>query len=324
MRTDQMEKVLGLLGVDVDRVDRDEVYARCPGHQTNTGRPDRNASWSINVESSRHFCFSCGFSGNLLTLVVQLRDDMVSKWDLPDYDKAKAWIADVTGYDVSDVTQRLESVRESYVSLPKPVPMSEARLAVFNEPPAWALANRSLTREAVNHYGILWAEPDIWITPVRYADTHVLMGWQEKGEGRRYFNNRPMGIRKSGTLFGLDVWDGNRMVVVESPLDAARLHSAGITGGVATMGAVVSVAQLLLMISSPDLIIAMDNPALDAAGAKAAKGFLNASRRMQFECRFFNYGRTGAKDVGDMTDREIFHGVQTARHVVNGEKAFLG
>ena len=322
MRTDQVEKVLTALGIEPDYVRDDEVFALCPGHLENTGREDTRASWSVNAESGVHFCFSCGFSGNLVSLVVLRQPNMVSAWGFPDWDKAKTWIADLIGDDVSDIHQRLADVTNAYVNFSKPVPMTEARLAVFSDPPEWALKNRALTRDSVNHYGILWSEPDVWITPIRYPDTHVLMGWQEKGEGRRYFNNRPPSVKKSTTLFGLNVWDDKRMVVVESPLDAARLHSAGISGGVATMGAMVSEAQLLLMMASTDLIIAMDNPAVDAAGAKAARNILDATRRMAFECRFFNYGKSGAKDIGDMTVREVLHGVQTAKHSVFGEKAF--
>lgn len=92
-------------------------------------------------------------------------------------------------------------MRESYVSLPKPIEMSEARLAVFDWPPDWALQARQLTSRACETYGLMWdRRQEAWIAPIRNPDTAKLMGWQEKGQSNRTFRNRPTGVKKSITL----------------------------------------------------------------------------------------------------------------------------
>lgn len=295
-----------LLGIEAPEIRDGEVYARCPGHLQNLGREDRDPSWHMN-SGGLHNCWSCGYSGNLITLVVE-QLNLFTRWKTPDYQEAETWIEK----NVGDLLAGLLITQPAYVSLPKPVPMTEARLAVFTAPPAWALDARLLTAEACANYGVLWQPRNAWwITPLRDALTKTLMGWQEKGERSRYFRNRPHNIKKSRTLFGLDIWAGGRMIVVESPLDAVRLESAGWTGvAVATCGAKISEQQVALMRMADDLILAFDN---DGPGRQATKKVLDAG----VICKVFRYGRLDAKDPGEMTDREIFNGVKEAHTSVD-------
>ena len=111
------------------------------------------------------------------------------------------------------------------------------------------------------------------------------------------------------------------MIVVESPLDAVKLKSVGIPGGVATFGAVVSEDQIEIMRKAEPLIIAMDN---DEAGKKASKFLLDSFRRLGIECWFFNYGDSDKKDIGDMDQNEIDWGLTNAKHCVLGGAALYG
>lgn len=325
--TEGVARVLSKLGIEPDRVEYagdkgEEIYAHCPGHKTRMDREDSNASWSVNSETGMHNCWSCGFKGNLVSLALEVLD-LHTAWGLADYAGAEQFVADAVGLSVEDVRSLADSLGDAWVALPKPVAMSEARLAVFQEPPAWALEARDLTPSAAALHKVRWdGNHEHWITPVRYADTHKLMGWQVKGEANRYFKNLPPNIKKSRTLFGLDVWQGGRMIVVESPLDVVRFTGAGITGAVSTYGAKVSDEQIRLMRQADELIVAFDNPYRDKAGLQAFERMLDASRSGLIEPRFFAYDPYGAKDPGDMTDAEIFHGVEAAVHCVHGRKAF--
>lgn len=307
--------------LQIDSIPRGfELVALCPGHKARTGKPDSRPSWSMNSRSGVHHCFSCGYKGTLVSLVAEILDLRTSLGNL-DFDAAKDWIRGNTEVDLGYLTKQLEEMKDSYVGIPKPVEMSEARLAVFTTPPEWALAARKFQTEAVKHYGILWQiSTNSWITPIRHADTGKLLGWQEKGQLERRFFNRPPGVPKSKTLFGLDAWQPGTMVVVESPLDTARLHTAGVLGGVATFGASISSEQVSLMRRAERLIIAMDN---DEAGTTASLKLLTEFRKQGMECSFFDYSHTDAKDVGDMTDQEILKGIESARHCVLGKKAIL-
>jgi hypothetical protein len=322
-REGDVEQVLLRLGIDATQR-RSELNGYCPMHFERVGREDTNPSWSINIETGVHHCFSCGYKGNLLTLVCEL-NEFFTEWGRLDFDAAKAWLRQNIELDFEALAKQLEELRNSYIALPKPLEMSEARLAVFEEAPEWALSARKLSEEACWAYGVKWNTRDSsWITPIRNPHTNALMGWQEKGQSSRLFRNRPTGVTKSTTLFGYNVFPKTTMIVVESPLDAVRLATVGIHGGVSTFGASISRDQLELMRTSNKLIIAMDNPNVDPAGEKAAKEIFDYVRSSGMECWFFNYGDSKCKDVGDMDEVQIRYGIDNAKHFVFGLGAIYG
>lgn len=308
---------LSELGIESVDVQGDEIYACCPGHVENLGRKDTNPSWHMNDEGV-HNCWSCHYSGNLVTLVIELLD-LTTQWHLPDYAAAEAWIEEHVGDYLTGAADRL--ARDPlWIPLPKPVPMTEARLAVFEEPPNAALRPRGISREIAAKYQILWQRTNgWWITPLRHPISHALMGWQEKGQWTRYFKNRPPTMKKSSTFFG---WaqameTPGTVVVVESPLDVGRIASVmGFGWAVATCGAKVSKKQMGLMREFDFVIWAFDQ---DEAGRSANQLMLDNKMRGAF----FNYGTSGAKDPGEMTDSEIRWGIDNAIDSVWGEKAFL-
>ena len=289
-----------------------ELGALCPMHEYRTGKKDNNPSWSINAVTGAHNCFSCGYKGNLLTLI----SDLLEYGDL---EKAKSWLRTDVELDIDFISRQLDEARKTYIHLPKLVPMSEARLAIFSDVPEWAAKARDISIDACHKYGVRWqANDSSWILPIRTLDHNKLFGWQEKGQLSRRFFNRPPGVPKSKTLFGLDCWDGDQMIVVESPLDAVRLSSVGIQGGVATYGAIVSNDQIDIMRRAKTLVIALDN---DGPGKKASSQLLSAFRKGGLECWFFNYGDFQVKDIGDMSLDQIHWGIDNARHCVLGEAA---
>lgn len=313
--------VLQKLSIIVERERGEEVICYCPGHELRTGRQDNNPSWSINVSSGVHHCFSCGYKGNLITLVAE-QLEFISSWGMLNLDEAKTWLRNNTKVDLEVLVKQMAEMKDAYISIPKPVEMSEARLAIYSKPTEWALKQRSVTEEACEKYGVLWDESiKSWILPIRNPENNKLLGWQEKGQGSRYFKNRPTGVTKSSTLFGIDAWTSGQMIVVESPLDAVLLESAGISGGVACYGASLSTTQLQLVRRADRLIIAFDNPRLDTAGRAGSMKMLEYSKKNGVECLFLNYDGVEAKDIGDMTNNEIYKSVSTAKHCVLGKAA---
>lgn len=315
-----IEGVLLTLGIETTQR-RDELLGLCPMHLERTGREDTNPSWSINAETGVHHCFSCGYKGTLLTLVAELKE-LTTPWGHTDFDAAKEWLRSNIDVNFEFLARQLEEARNTYVALPAPVAMSEARLAVFQDmAPDLALEARGITENAFVLHGLKWNPlKNSWITPIRDPKSFNLMGWQEKGQKERYFRNRPTGVQKSKTLFGLDVFKGGTMIVVESPLDAVRLSSLGIFGGVSTFGASVSNEQLQLMKQADKLIIAMDN---DAAGTKAALDILQRTRKEGMECWFASYESKDYKDIGDMPINLVHSCIEGSKHSVFGEGAIL-
>ena len=307
MTIEEMEDFLKGLGIETYGARGSEVKGLCPGHLDRTGKEDRNPSWSINSETGAHNCFSCGFRGGLQYLVSYVNG-------IP-MDQADEWVKTTT----SDLSMRLE---RALAPAPKKeeisVDITEANLAAYIDPPKELLAGRGITPEAAKLYGILYdSRKECWILPIRNM-SGKLLGWQEKGVHGRYFRNYPAGIQKSHSLFGYQQYEGGPMVVVESPLDVARMASVGVLGGVSTYGTAVSKEQLNVIKGADRVIVAMDN---DEAGRQAAQDFLKKSVDMWFECWFFDYASTGVKDIGGMSKAEIVYGIEHSKHALHGEKA---
>jgi hypothetical protein len=250
-----------------------------------------------------------------------------TKFDRPDYEAAKAWLQQEIEVDFEELAKQLEELRNAYVGpVPRPIEMSDARLAVFDEVPDWALQARQLTQSAAWNHGLKWdTKQENWIIPIRNAENSKLMGWQEKGQTNRTFRNRPAGVQKSLTLFGIDAILNTSMLVVESPLDVVKVSSSRLqVGAVATYGASVSQAQFDLFRQAEKLIFAFDNPRIDAAGEKASKEMFAKCKAAGMECSFFNYAGTDVKDIGDMNREQIEYGIEKAKHFVFGEQAIYG
>jgi len=322
-REGDVETALLRLGVEVNQRNS-ELTGLCPMHLERTGREDSNPSWSMNCETGVHHCFSCGYRGTLLTLVAELKE-FSTTWGRLDFESAKDWLRSNVEVNFELLVKQMEEAKNSYIPVQRPIEMSEARLAIFDGVvPDWALYARGLSLDACQKHKVKW-DPRMqgWITPIRNAENNKLMGWQEKGQVNRYFRNRPTGVQKSKTLFGLDVWSGGTMIIVESPLDAVKLSSLGIAGGISTFGASISQDQVDLMRRADKLIIAFDNPKIDQAGKKASKDMLERTKKEGLECFFFNYQDSEEKDIGDLTEEQVILGIEKAKHSVFGEAAFL-
>lgn len=308
------------LDIETARVDGLEHYALCPFHDDT-----RPTTFSVNSRHGTYYCFSCGEHGGLLTLIAHQRQLYLSTRGMEgqryyDYASAETWLRE-KGQTLEGLHELPEWERKEERS--ERPEMGEALLAIYSDPPVQPLLRRRLDLDACRQHGVLWYPKNrSWILPVRDPYVHALWGWQEKQEYERGFNNYPPRIKKSRTLFGLDCYVGERMVLVESPLDAVRLTSCGVTGAVSSYGAVVSDYQIDLIVEHADsLVVAFDNPATDDAGRKASFDMLSALSK-RIDLRFLDYS-SGVKDIGDMTrDSDVRSAVANAKHAWRGKRAF--
>jgi DNA primase len=120
-------------------------------------------------------------------------------------------------------------------------------------------------------------------------------------------------------LFGYEVFPLDApAVLVESPLDVVRMHTAGLSGGLATYGAEWTDAQMRLILEvASELIIGFDN---DKGGHKAAQLLLHGDKKDKrrgyigsIRCFLANYDGIKAKDPGEMTDEQIHDWAETSR-----------
>jgi DNA primase len=308
-----VERVLLSLEIPLTAQRGEEVQGLCPMHKARTGKEDHNPSWWINSVTGAHICFSCGYKGNVYTLVADVKG--MDYFDAKDYvDSSEALPVDVLLMRIRELPQYMPQAAEV-------LEMSEARLAVFHEPPDIELRKRFLKREEVVKHQVLWdPQNEAWILTIRDPDTFKLWGWQEKGARGRFFKNQPAGVKKSKTVFGIEIMDKERpLIVVESPLDAVRLTGLG-HNAISTYGAILSEDQAKIMRRVPQVIAAFDN---DAAGKKACEQMMGFSRKYGMELKFFNYEGIDVKDVGDMVESDIARGLETAKDRVWGRAAYL-
>jgi hypothetical protein len=306
LNRDELLKTLADLNIEVANVRDDEINGYCPAHVDRTGHADRSPSWWINVYTGAHICFSCQYKGSLRSLVKYIKGDV-------DYFHQTDPFAELSA--------RLQTaINPTPIKEPEYVDISEANLVTFIDPPALLLRSRGLTVEAAKKHEILYDErQQCWILTIRDPYTNKLLGWQEKGTVNRFFKNYPTGIKKSKSLFGYKQYEGGAMIVVESPLDVARMTSVGVGGGVSTYGALISKDQVNLIRGANRIIFALDN---DDAGKASSEEMLKMSRDLNFECWFFNYHHTDQKDIGGMSKDEILSGIENAKHSLHGRKAF--
>ena len=307
-----VEKVL--LGLDLQLYAQRgvEVNGLCPMHKKRTGKEDHSPSWWINSESGAHICFSCGYKGNIFTLVADIKG--ISYFDAQDY------IGESVEVSLDALMRRIKDLPQ-YVQPEETIAMSEARLAVYIDPPDIELKKRFLTRDAVKIHGVLWDKSnDAWILPIRDPENGTLLGWQEKGARGRFFRNQPTGVKKSKTVFGVQILSSTEpLIVVESPLDSVRLTGLG-HNSVSTFGAIMSEEQAKILRRSPKIIAAFDN---DKAGHTANEQIRVLARKYGMDLYYFNYRGIDVKDVGDMTEDEVERGIKTAKTSILGKAAYL-
>jgi hypothetical protein len=316
-----VESILKAIGVEQVRVKRDEVFGRCPGHYDNIGRMDRNANnWSVNVLSGRHHCFSCGYSGNIVSLVIDLTD--MDMWE------AMRWLRTEGYVELSAIyREELALAEDAEYGEYEPIvfaPTVVEQWALYVDPPRKALDSRHISLNAARHYDIRWKDNG-WCVPIRSWRGEFL-GYQWKSGP--IVRNEPEFMEKSSTLFGIELFPpGDTAILVESPLDVVRLWECGYEGGLASFGVEVSVAQLDLLRQFTDsILIAMDR---DAAGTAQSYKLWETLRWTVPKLRFLDYSQTAKvdgvrpKDIGEMTEHDVHASIRHARTATEARRIGL-
>ena len=281
------------LGVTVTKVGTREIIGNCPVHRHVTGHDDRSPSWSMNSESGLWICFSCGSRGTLPYLV-----DIISGGTVDSLGIQRLLIDNGMNRLLSPKEQDQEEA-----------PIDPQDFLSFKRVSDSRCASKNLDPDTVFTYGVRWNPNNkSWSIPIIHS-TGQLQGWQEKKKG--WVRNYPIGVKKSKTLFGIERFRSKTAILLESPLDVVRF--AGVFSrpqALASFGAFVSDEQMRLLTHVADtVIIAMDN---DKAGFDANKQIYNRMTFPRKGIRWWNYSETIAKDIGDMSDEEIEHGMLTA------------
>lgn len=289
-----IEDAVRQLGLVIAKTTERELVCACPAHEERTGHRDTNPSLWVNREHGQFICRSCQFKGPFEALVRYMGGTS---------EDAERFLG------ATSALQRLLNPQTTPAKPPEPAPVvyPETLLDRFTEPPPDALDDRLLTAQAAADYGILWhAGRRMWILPIRNADGELL-GFQAKGVSSYFMF--PKGLKKGDALFGWHTVT-DTVIVVESPLDAARIAAAGIPGAVATYGTSVTREQLAHIFSGRyRVILALDN---DTSGRLVTRQILKNFGGRGETVLLYDYGTSHAKDPGEQSDAEVRYGYRNA------------
>lgn len=300
--------ILADAGVKQIKEGEKEISALCPMHKERVGKEDSHASWSINRHTYVHHCFSCGYSGTLVGLLIDLQ-----------------------GYAPEDI--EAEIAKSSFLRTMDKIEQKQQEPEEARPPTEWELSNiltsvpdrlltlRQLRRHAVDAYGVRW-DPDrkAWVLPIYHPDGS-LMGVQYRQKG--VVINAPKGMNKAITLFGhqqMQLLSSVWVTLVESPLDAVRLYGLGIPA-LASFGAWVSDEQITLLCRNyRRVMLAMDN---DKVGKQSTDMLRFNLRKRGMPHAVFRYrglltADGGiAKDLGDVgLDEDILRAYDESKGLV--------
>jgi DNA primase len=286
-----LRELLESAGIERLREGRKQFHGLCPKHFERTGREDRHPSWSINKTTYAHGCWSCGYSGNLTGLLIDLTG--AAPTDL-----------EQTLHQESFLRRMVEERTKPQKALDqiRPLLTDWVLINIMRDVPERLLASRYLRRQAIDAYQVRWdGDSKQWVLPLRDS-RGLLLGAQYRQKGAVF--TLPEGMNKSELIFGYQqVSPFDSAVLVESPLDAVRLAGLGIPA-FSTLGAWVSREQVGIMARLfSHVVIALDN---DKAGHEAAEVVIPMLRRQG--CPALQWDYTGltddegrpAKDVGDV------------------------
>lgn len=291
---DDLTEVLVGLGVDIRKVQNDEINGRCPVHHLTKGRESTRYSWYLNYDTGLWYCFSCGARGNLSHLISTLTDDPAALWHIQSH---------LITSGLQRLTSEEQEVREER---PKIDWGQYSRMAML---PDAVLNNRKLDRDTANRYGIRWdTENRATVIPI-VSPLGELWGWQLKKVG--WVRNYPEGVHKGDTLFGIERAHAPVAVLVESPLDVVRFHSvmgSDQYSAVASFGANISSRQIGIITDRFDgIIVALDN---DKAGEIETRRLAKSLPSFRRGIRYWKYPEN-TKDIGDLSTSQIVSGVET-------------
>ena len=283
--------LLAQAGVDITHVGPKEIKGRCP----NPLHDDRKPSWSISRTTYLHHCFSCGYSGTLTALLVDLTG--AAPVDLEDTLKTQSFLR-----TMEEVRRHPDEVLEPVLPL-----LTDWHIKhVLADVPEKLLLFRRLRRFAADVFEVRWQpETREWVLPLR-DPTGSLLGAQYRQVGTVL--TLPGGLPKSSTLFGYrQMRQHDQCVLVESPLDAVRLFGLGIPA-LASLGAWVSREQVTLMARCFAVVyLALDDDKAGHEGAEVATKMLRREGCAVVPWRYEGLtDEDGApvKDVGDVEDDE--------------------
>lgn len=315
----QLLTVLDTIGIDIESINDDEVRVLCPFHgNSNT------SAMSVSIPEGRFMCFNpmCDEAGGLIDLVIRIKHCS--------YFEA---VRIIDGFHKGDSfkVSLLEKKKKETLSIPQEK-VEQWHQSLLETPEALDyIHSRQITDESIDYFKLGYSpQANLLVTPVFDIDGNCV-GGVGRGVREKVFKNIP-GTQTSHSLFNIhNAKKHSTAIICESNFDAVRIHQAGFPGVVATLGGNFSDDHIQQIAFTFERVIIMT----DVDGIQVSKECRKCRNAGNKYCVGHDPGRelgkkiadkciragvtpkwafspdcgtiypNGAKDAGDMTDKQI-------------------
>lgn len=283
---DQVKRVLGGCGIDIESEMDNDFMIFCPYHNN-----FRTPAGEVSKSTGMFFCFSCQETKDLVELVMHVSNRT--------YFEAIRFITS-KGKD-TDIEQ---FVNRALVQIPEYMAFDELTIKRLNNqaltsPRAISYyEGRRITKESIIKFSLGYSEKQDMVTVPVHSPDGMAVGFVGRSIEGKDFKNTPK-LPKAKVLFNLHrIKTSDKVYVVESSFDAIRLDQVGLSA-VATLGANVSNTQMdLLQKYFNNIIVIADN---DEAGGNMKDRIVE---KLKSRVSVIQLNKE-YKDIGDMDDVAI-------------------
>lgn len=302
----QIKEILNSIGVHITSETSTDFLCLCPFH-SNRHTP----SFAVSYSKGLYVCYnpSCDAKGTLIELIKKVGD-------MNEF-QAMRLIGTLKKEADNHFSEDLESLFEEkaeFEEFPETILVKLYNDLLQNEDAKNYLASRGINYESIAYFALGYSENMGMVTVPVHSPTGLPVGLVGRSiEGKRFKNST--NLPRSQTMFNLHRArkESSTIIVCESSFDAIRIHQAGFPNVVATLGGSLSKENINnLNKYSSSIIIATD---ADEAGRKLGREI--AFRLKNKNIMWASYDENiiyphGAKDVGDLTETEIYQCIKNA------------
>ncbi len=304
---DQVREIIESLGVSIAGDTATDFICYCPFH-SNSFSP----AFTISKASGLYMCHnpSCSAArgGNLIKIMVLLggKDPMEAR---------RAIIMQSTQSGKSLFERVIELQDETDIKTIDPALVDTMRDNYLKSGRAKSyMESRGLNEDTTQHFLVGYdPKSDMVLVPIFNPEGEPVGFNGRTIEGKRFRLSR--GLPRNEMLFNLHnaKKHGGTAVICESQFDVMKMHEAGFPNGVCLLGSSISDRQIYLLQRYFSRVIIMTDA--DPAGRAAGHQLSQKLRGVRIEWAIWDWGVIyphDAKDVGDMTIKEIRHCIKNA------------
>ena len=303
----QIKEILGAIGVHIASETSTDFLCLCPFH-ANRHTP----SFAVSYSKGLYVCYnpSCDARGTLLELIRKVGD-------MNEF-QAMRLVGTLKKEADNHFSEDLEALFENKATFVEfeqaQVDSLHNNLMQFMTDGKEYFLSRQINEESMEYFQLGYSYSQQMVTVPVHSPTGLLVGIVGRSiEGKRFKNST--NLPRSLTMFNIHRArkESATIIVCESSFDAIRIHQAGFPNVVATLGGSLSKENINnLNKYSSSIIIATD---ADEAGRKLGKEIAFKLKNKDIMWASYSEGIVyphDAKDVGDLTETEIYQCMKNA------------